>query len=543
MLPILDAFICELYQNNMSDLPNETPLMTMARPALLIRPVHCFCAISTWHECLDVFGRMLAEQANLIANLPSKIGGLINSAAERYRLLISRADNRTILSRQLVGHPASDMSEHFHRIWDLSISTRNGNFSIVDEVIDKSGLVELVLEFERSTKSVFIAIILRLHYVRWYAEHYAFLWENRFDDQPFPFFERLDVEDEVVPMFSFRSFSAPAGHFVKPPSAPRTSHSARRVTVTPQQPMPDSGRGRRFLMEHLTVSTNRQVGQIYFDSVRSCTTLGIPPFDSKGASFEEETDAYAEAYFAHLASTVKDALLREEVGVARKLFTDFAALCHTREDAIVSTILDLKERLIRLAYAKCNREMEEFSKRYRSCKNSPRVERNLFEYDMQAASPRMQLLIARMVEMEEPLIVQKLVSMETVHALAKRCVERRLEFSSGDQFMELAKGVVQKEEELLNLEVCMRVMECVECFSLDQFLMAFAKTQDDMRRLRAAFTRRKQGSGIRRMSTFVKESMKKQTCEPHRESVGVAASASHNMPLKLMLPAPRRGRR
>jgi hypothetical protein len=100
---------------------------------------HCFPGISTWHRCIELFGRTIADQSNLVSTLPTKLDVLIKAATDRYAMMISRRDGRLQACRDFMGLPQRDMSGHFRRIWDDSIRIRNSHFEFVDEVIDKSG--------------------------------------------------------------------------------------------------------------------------------------------------------------------------------------------------------------------------------------------------------------------------------------------------------------------------------------------------------------------------------------------------------------------
>jgi adenylate kinase family enzyme len=496
VLQTLDTFVCQLYSKNPEDLLNQTPLATLARPTSLVRPVHCFLGLSAWRRCLELFGQTLAEQSNFISTLTDRLDVLVSDATDRYRLLISHKDSRLQLCRDFLSSPAAgDPSAHFHRIWDASIAVRNANIAAVDEVIDKSGLVELVMELQRSAKKVFIALVQRLRYVQWYTDEFAYLAADDFGSRPFPFFETLDVGSEVEPpRVLYRSTEpcpqvappaseTPSGFAVRPPRMSISRPFRRALPVTPPPPITSPVPGLAFLLEKMALGRDRPSNPIYFDAQRACAELGIPPFFAYGVTFAEIA-SYAPAFFAHFGQSLTNPVLVEEAGIAHALFARFTAMCARQEAAMVKAVLDLKDALVKSAYAKCTREMERFSTRFRAWKKGEAITGEMFEYDGQGP------LELRMQEMGSGEFVQRIVPMEALLRVAMRLARRGIEYSTEEEFMGIAKEVV-KGDELVRLQICLRILECVQCFSVEKFCGAFARSMEDEERLKKVLNARK----------------------------------------------------
>jgi hypothetical protein len=135
--------------------------------------------------------------------------------------------------------------------------------------------------------------------------------------------------------------------------------------------------------------------------------------------------------------------------------------------------------------------MELFSARFRAVKRGERMVDEPFEYDVRSANPRLQPLVARLFEMEDPVFIQNLIRIETILSVAKEVVRRKIVYSSDDEFLGIASDVVVNQEEFIMLEICLRLMECVECFNVEKFCLAFARTREDEKRLMTIFSMRK----------------------------------------------------
>ena len=532
MVQYIDSFMCDLYKRNIDYLPNEVPIATLMRPQMLVKPNHCFTAIKTWYHCLETFGNTIADQSNLVSTLSSKVDLLMKAATERYQLIISKSDQRLRLCQDFMTKYDEDMSAHFRNIWELSISIRNKNFEIIDEVIDKSGLIELLLELRKSPKIVFIALVHRMLYVKWFVERFGYIMkDDEFEHMKTGQLNKLDVVAVVdLPTYDYRLSSpppmpaepepepetepkpkSPEAHPVAPPpidlaavksmrrpinsKTPRVEKGPRimsnMVSLTarrtdediPQKPLPGVV-GFEYLMENLKGLSVRPQNGIFFDSEKACTDLGVAVFDPKGLTFDD-TVQYANSFFAHVQQCFSDPLLQNEVRSSSVIFEKFTTLCHRKETSMVKSVFDLRDSLTNFAYAKCTHEMETFSERFRRVKKGEEIPAGLepFEYDTRSVSPDIQPLAELMVSLETPVTSQSLVDMETVFKLATEITARGIQFSSDKEFLQLAKEMIPDEAEYEQMELCLRIMECVECFDARQFLACFPRTREDSQKL------------------------------------------------------------
>jgi hypothetical protein len=129
---------------------------------------------------------------------------------------------------------------------------------------------------------------------------------------------------------------------------------------------------------------------------------------------------YADAFFGHLAANLSDALLVGEVQSAKIIYKKFTHLCSRKESSIVNVIFDLRDALVKYAYAKCTHEMELFSVRFRLSKAGKEAGPP-FEFDVNSVNLRIRHLAALFAESDPAVDCQSLVGRATIFALAREC--------------------------------------------------------------------------------------------------------------------------
>ena len=542
MMQSVDAFMCDLYKRTVDLLPSETPIGTLMRPQMLVKPTSCFTAISTWYDCIEKYGSTIADQSNLVSTLASKLDLLMKAATERYQLLISKRDARLRLCREFMEKKTEDMSTHFKRIWDMSINLRDENIELIDHVIDKSGLIELLLEMRKSPKIVMIALVHRMLYVKWFADKFGYLLsDEKVEMESSRVLEPLVVDDmpefnyelSAPPELSKQSSQETIGEPPKTPPLdfasvkPGKGRAGDSQTMRPEKPprvpapKPGSLTAKRddeseeqgqhpmdfdYLMEHMKSLSDRPPGTVFFDVERACGDLGIELFEPKTITFEDTVE-YANAFFAHAERCFADPILQGEARSSRAIFHKFTSLCHRKEASMVNSVFDLRNALTTFAQNKCTHEMETFSERFRMVKRGETLDRGVepFEYDTKSVRPSIEGLADLVVSLGTPIAVQSLVSIETVFNLANEATKNGIQFSSDHDFLELAKNVVVDDVELEKLELCMRVMECVECFDIQKFLLCFSRSREDEQKLNRIYATKPappklNATGVLRMS-------------------------------------------
>ncbi|OHT14899.1 hypothetical protein TRFO_14694 [Tritrichomonas foetus] len=252
VLEILDNFVSNLYAKSPGILVHESPMISLLRPTVIIRPQMCFSAITTWYRCLEEFGRPMADQSNLISTFSSKVELLSKAAMERYQLLISQKDERIDLCEAFMEkyHSQYDLTHNtanlnnmtnanisttirndknenknetkengadlslaalFRKVWDMSIQIRNSNLELVDQIIDRCGLIELLLELRKAPKLVFIAMAHRLLNIMWFTDTFSHIPYMEINDRSrFPFFDELIVPKIPIPKYNFMCSVKPA---------------------------------------------------------------------------------------------------------------------------------------------------------------------------------------------------------------------------------------------------------------------------------------------------------------------------------------------
>lgn len=245
------------------------------------------------------------------------------------------------------------LSNHFRQIWDSSISVRTKNLEFVDDVVNKCGLIELILEFRKSPKKFFVFLVNRMAHVKWFFDNFSHI--QNFDvtenqQNRYPFFDDLNLRTIEIPKVNFMLSKPPADikkfksmfdidkseihNNRKPPEndSPKISNmksymlsdqsinypskSEDDTSMTIKQP--ESARpnykgtddndnrcmaklkGFKLLEEEFNIS-KKPDDAIFFDNSAACDALGIMKFTpSNNCSFETETLQYAEEFFNHV---------------------------------------------------------------------------------------------------------------------------------------------------------------------------------------------------------------------------------------------------
>ncbi|KAK8898777.1 hypothetical protein M9Y10_001069 [Tritrichomonas musculus] len=188
----IDNFILSLFSKLPNVLPHKRdknnvitdifpPLSILTQPSFLVLPQQCYAAVETWFNCLDLFGKTIANQSNLVNTLDNKLDVIIKRAIERFQLLIGQKDERLNICDEFVKKNMNNndgnynLPQLFRTIWDLSLKIRNKNLEHVDEVVAKSGLVEVLLELKESPKTFFIALVQKMLYMKWFYDSFEHL--------------------------------------------------------------------------------------------------------------------------------------------------------------------------------------------------------------------------------------------------------------------------------------------------------------------------------------------------------------------------------
>jgi hypothetical protein len=357
------------------------------------------------------------------------------------------------------------MSAHFKQIWELSIEIRNHNFDAIDSVIDKSGLIELLMELRKSSRIVFIALVHRLVYVRWFAEKFTYLTA-----------ETVETPDRTIEKFEMvTSYEIPAVDY------------AIAVKGVCEKLADGDAMSFEGLVQSLRVHTRRVADEIAFKTDQACADLEIPPFDGDFG----DTVKYADSFFTHLERELVGELLKHEARSSHAIFTQFTTLCRQKELEMVREVFGLRDTLKKFAYSKCTHEMEVFSERFRAVKRGETIAGEPFEFDVKSVNERIRPLAESLVLLGTPVVIQSIVSFEAVLALANELCESGKKYTSDEEFLAVAKSLHLNEIEIEQIELCMRVLECVECFDVQKFLGSFPKTREEDAALERAFTRKR----------------------------------------------------
>jgi 2-hydroxychromene-2-carboxylate isomerase len=243
-----------------------------------------------------------------------------------------------------------------------------------------------------------------------------------------------------------------------------------------------------FLIQSLQVHTERIADVISFDAERACADLGLP--ECKGPDFND-TVQFADSFFAYLENTLSDKLLKQEAKSSRAIFKQFTTVCHQKELSMVNSVCDLRDSLRKFAYSKCTHEMEVFSERFRALKKGNQFEGEPFEFDTYSVNQRVRPLAESLVLLSTPIIIQSMISFDSIVVLANAVCENGTKYSSDEEFLSIAESVGLDDNEIEQIEICLRVIECVECFDIKKFLSCFPKNREEEAVLSRVFTQKR----------------------------------------------------
>ena len=626
LMDILDGYIENLFCRTKKALIFRSPFSYLMKPDTLIKPSLSFSAINSWINCLKVFGKTLADQTNIVETLSNKVESLQNTSIERYQLMISRPDERLPIIEKFVqenfdangslpGETRTKvLPELFRKIWDLSINSRNEDLEMIDDVIDCSGQIEILLELRKAPKIAFIAFVERLLYVKWFSDKYeriAASSPNELKYEASKFFQDPSRQhDNDIPHFNLILKDPPsylkssgsqhkistniqinvstnqenndtdsnnAGNKIDksklPPRSPTNNTQLKKTqnypnpnTIFSQSRIEDSiyhelstimPKGQNieemrtlaeigdlsFLKDNIKKSLEvHPIEDIHFNSTGACTNIGIVNFEpSSPTLFEQNTLKYADEFFSYVAALTDTPLIADEARQCLKLFRLFATNCQKKESKLANTIIDLRNQLAQYAVDKCTREMESFSRKFRYIKAGgiPPKGMKWFEYDTKCVSKRIAHLADMNLDLNHPIIIQSMLDTEDAVKIAKVCAQKGIEFTSVDQLLQYTKEAnvfdtnytnsrtqsplsqrtktskrrirrkknidnnkdtgkskapvelytsenVIGDEKLMKLELCIRISECSECFNIKDFLLSFARTNEDKVKLEEA---------------------------------------------------------
>ena len=526
----IDQFIQSLYKK-IPELVPKTPLFDLIRPLYLIFPEISFKAVSAWYRCLDDFGRIIANQINLLNKLDGKLDVLVKTGLERYQLLISYNDDRLKLCKDFMQNIQSkNMSSHFRKIWDLSLKIRNENLVHVDDIVSKSGLVDLVLQLKRAPKLFFIALVQKMLYVKWVVETFHFNEEvDNETDTNSTFFTDLTTGEVDVPSFSLdmpsnlqfgenkitsynsnpkiQPINAEIPHLDlqfayssenlpesakanAPPFSGKTSKQiSQAIPLTErinakeknERRLMASIRGIDYLLENLTYLDDVAPieDEIYFNASKAFSSLNIMEFNPK-SSFDGNLSMYAEEFFKHIKENTKDQMIINEAQTSLNVFNRFMKICKTKEAHLVNSVFDLRDSIVAYCNTKCTYEMEYFAREYRSLKqNKGKLNEELFLFDINHLNQDVKNLGIMSLSFNQPIIAQDLIKGETVIEMAKEACQRNLTHSNMIELLNMVSELPDIDQtEKDHLEYCMRIMECTEHFNVLPFLLSLAHDRD-----------------------------------------------------------------
>jgi hypothetical protein len=368
--------------------------------------------------------------------------------------------------KQMCENPDSDL---FHRVWESSVKRRNEILSYVDSIVKKSGLLELISQLRKAPNLVFISLIHRLFYMKWFVESFRYLCEGSDAADASDFLESLAIPNSVIPDINFQvnlTETSPEGaQRPKPPSNPHSDSEPKRIGID-------------FMFE--------QSNSIDFQKNDVCEQLGIPLFDG---SFRDDPIVFARNFFDHIEHNIQDEYLQEEARTSRTIFDKFVDIVVSKEQNMLSTTAGLKEKLVKLTHQKCSREMETFSRKFREMRGS-RINEPLFEYDFSTVRPEIRdLAMLALQSTDFPIIAQKIVQGKLIPVIAERFASARCRFLHLDKFLEVLNSCSQVDlGQRRAIELCVRVYCCTACFDVKAVLLELVNDPNDRERVVAIFS-------------------------------------------------------
>lgn len=431
----LELFVNELTQ---SDMYTER-LANIVDPIELRIPAFCYDAIEIWKRCLSNFGMSLADRSNLIKNFFNRVEVLSDAALNRFKLLCSLKDER--IDIDLSNFSSKD--EYFTEIWNKSISRRNEYIEVANRVVEKSGLLELVLSLLSSPLDVFILLVEKMAYVIWHSNTFKVYYEiNDYDifrdpktvsDPPYyNFFKDVQQNDALNNCTS--DINIPLN----------ITHKERIAQVEKKK--------EKYLLECFP-SSSLLLKPFNFDLERALSVL-----EKDGFSYTYEGDIidYSNKFF-DLFKTC-DGIIKDEITSSKLIIRDTIKEVDSMQVDVVNCVFDLRDRLIEYAHTKVSNEMEMFSRDYSSMKPQFR-----FFIPNDSSS-----LLTFANTFTWTTIIQDIISDEIIDKL-----EKIGPFSSLSEFLQKKNGSLGKDSILI--EFLINILECSVCFNYNLFIDSLRK--------------------------------------------------------------------
>jgi hypothetical protein len=221
---------------------------------------------------------------------------------------------------------------------------------------------------------------------------------------------------------------------------------------------------------------------IDFDHVWVCAELGIPECPEV---YTGDSVAYGDHFFAYIAENVEDEFLAAEANASRKIFARFVEAIRNKEGRLLHAREELQQMFMRMATQRCDREMEAFSCLWRE---RPNESPGAFPYDLSEIPHEIHEFAELALAHHMPLKAPDLVGAHVAVSLCEQVVK------SGIRFLNLTKlkEFLDENEEIEDddkraVELCARIIVCVECFDAKQLLLQLAHRISDRDRISALF--------------------------------------------------------
>lgn len=428
-----------------------------------------------------------------------------SNAEELEREMIEKEENRN-----------REFSNFFKVIWDLSLKSRDQNLKHVTKVVEKSGLLELVVELRKTPKLIFIALILRLYYTRWFYDNFYELFTTNSDENEEEAVQRCTLLDEFKidpihpPRFDVQSRSTKHGDSMTQQSFSLKSVSGylnqdnkqnqsiyrgksmddlSNVDVDEEnlqqkgdyndsqnqnQQQKDEYNDSQNIIDNFLKNQqkNNSKEEIFFNQEQTTNDFYIPPF--KSTITFDDTLKFVDKFFNHYMKNLDDENLSSNVKSSLHLFKTFSKSVKNKEVVLTEAIKNLNHIISEYAYTKCSHEMENFSEKFRKMRKVGFIEGNLFEYDFSGIRKENRHLADFSINYEMPIIVQSIVSFKTVKKIADVLSNRNQKFCNLRSFLFTMRNIQGiSEKEATAIELCVRVFVCSECFSIKKLLLCF----------------------------------------------------------------------
>ena len=430
----------------------------------------------------------------------------------RYKSRLSNTDsdsNAEELEREMIEKEENrnrEFSNFFKVIWDLSLQSRDQNLKYVANVVEKSGLLELVVELRKTPKLIFVALILRLYYTRWFYDNFFELYTkdgNEEEEEEEEAVKRCTLLDDFKidqifpPKFDVQSRSLKYNDCMTQQSfSPKSiSGIVEEKSAARRRSMDDLSSVDTDINEDENVSSNDQKQQnfiddflkkknndenqlkiskeeIYFNQDKTTSDFNIPPFQS-ALSFDD-TLKFVDKFFSHYLKNLEDEKLTSNVKSSLHLFKTFSKSVKMKEVVLTEAITNLNHLVSDYAYTKCSHEMENFSEKFRKMRKNGFIEGNLFEYDFSGIRKENRHLADFSINYEMPIVVQSIVSFKSVKRIGEILANRNQKFCNIRSFLLVLKNAVGiSPQEAAAIELCVKVFVCAECFSIKKLLLCF----------------------------------------------------------------------